>query len=98
MGCAVAVANLHGVGEPLGDRELCVEVRALRQVGVGQLRHLLAVHLDCLVSEVDVQAGVQPREVLRGSPTCTSDQPVTSTMRTVEGVTCSTRFSAPMSP
>ena len=66
MGCAVAVANLHGVGEPLGDRELCVEVRALRQVGVGQLRHLLAVHLDGLVGEVDVLAGVQPREVLCG--------------------------------
>ena len=66
MGCAVAVANLHGVGEPLGDREFCVEVRALRQVGVGQLRHLLAVHLDCLVGEVDVLAGVQPREVLCG--------------------------------
>ena len=66
MGCAVAVADLHGVGEPLGNCELGVEVRALRQIGVGQLRHLLTVHLNRLIGELNVLAGVQPGEVLRG--------------------------------
>ena len=66
MGRAVAVADLHGVGEPLGNRELSVEVRTLCQVSVGQLRHLLTVHLNRLIGEVNVLAGVQPGEVLRG--------------------------------